>query len=134
MRGNAMYTQVCKELSVPFERWSNLILYSEKIFGFFSPLVFNYREKHLGIEGRKISREELHRIEPNITDEAIGAFEFPSSGVLSPCKFNRCVRGERSGERRQSLARHDSYFNRHRGRQDSRSTYEQRYNSPPRLL
>ena len=30
VRGNAMYTQVCKELSVPFERWSNLI-YSEKI-------------------------------------------------------------------------------------------------------
>lgn len=87
VRGNAMYTQVCKELSVPFERWSNLILYSEKIFGFFSPLVFNYREKHLGIEGRKISREELHRIEPNITDEAIGAFEFPSSGVLSPYKL-----------------------------------------------
>ena len=110
VRGNAMYTQVCKELSVPFERWSNLILYSEKIFGFFSPLVFNYREKHLGIEGRKISREELHRIEPNITDEAIGAFEFPSSGVL-----NSCVRGERSRKRCKGLARYDCNFNRYRG-------------------
>lgn len=87
VRGNAMYTQLCKELGVPFERWSNLILYGDKIFGLLSTPVFAYREKHLGIEGRKIGLEELHRIEPNITDKAIGAFEYPSSGVLSPYKL-----------------------------------------------
>ena len=87
VRGNAMYTQICKDLSIPFERWSNLILYSERFFGFASSFVFAEREKKLGIEGHKVSLEKLHEIEPNITDKAIGAFEFPSSGVLSPYKL-----------------------------------------------
>ena len=87
VRGNAMYTQICKDLSIPFERWSNLILYSDRFFGFASSFVFAEREKKLGIEGRKISLEKLREIEPNITDKAIGAFEFPSSGVLSPYKL-----------------------------------------------
>ena len=87
VRGNAMYTQICKDLSIPFERWSNLILYSDRLFGFASSFVFAEREKKLGIEGHKVSLEKLHEIEPNITDKAIGAFEFPSSGVLSPYKL-----------------------------------------------
>lgn len=87
VRGNAMYTKICKDLSIPFERWSNLILYSDRFFGFASSFVFAEREKKLGIEGRKISLEKLREIEPNITDKAIGAFEFPSSGVLSPYKL-----------------------------------------------
>ncbi|MBS7361628.1 MAG: NAD(P)/FAD-dependent oxidoreductase [Oscillospiraceae bacterium] len=87
VRGNAMYTQICKDLSIPFERWSNLILYSERFFGFASSFVLAEREKKLGIEGHKVSLEKLHEIEPNITDKAIGAFEFPSSGVLSPYKL-----------------------------------------------
>ena len=87
VRGNAMYTQICKDLSIPFERWSNLILYSERFFGFASSFVFAEREKKLGIEGHKVSLKKLHEIEPNITDKAIGAFEFPSSGVLSPYKL-----------------------------------------------
>lgn len=87
VRGNAMYTQICKDLSIPFERWSNLILYSDRFFGFASSFVFAEREKKLGIEGHKVSLEKLHEIEPNITDKAIGAFEFPSSGVLSPYKL-----------------------------------------------
>lgn len=87
VRGNAMYTQICKDLSISFERWSNLILYSDRFFGFASSFVFAEREKKLGIEGHKVSLEKLHEIEPNITDKAIGAFEFPSSGVLSPYKL-----------------------------------------------
>ena len=41
----------------------------------------------MGIVGGKISRKRLREIEPNITDRALGAFEYPSSGVLSPYKL-----------------------------------------------
>ena len=82
--GNAMYTDICRDLSIPFERYGSLILYSERWFGLLSAPVFAMREKKFGIEGRKISRKTLRRLEPNITDKAVGAFEYPSSGVLSP--------------------------------------------------
>ena len=87
VRGNEMYTQICDELSIPFERWSNLILYSEHFFGFASRFVFARRQRLLGVEGHRVNLKKLHEIEPNITDKAIGAFEFPSSGVLSPYKL-----------------------------------------------
>lgn len=87
VRGNYLYTELCRELSVPFERYGSLVLFSSKAFGMLLLPVFARREKLLGIEGRKISRRRLEEIEPNITDEAVGAFEYPSSGVLSPYKL-----------------------------------------------
>lgn len=84
VRGNAMYTQICKELSVPFKRLGNLILYSDHLFGKFAEPVFKYRQQKLGIYGKKLSQSELKRLEPNVTDKAIGAYSYPSSGVLSP--------------------------------------------------
>jgi len=87
VRGNFLYTDLCRDLSVPFERYGSLILYSSKAFGLLLTPLFARREKLLGIEGRKISRRRLVEIEPNITDKAVGAFEYPSSGVLSPYKL-----------------------------------------------
>lgn len=87
VKGNAMYTQLCKELDVPFKRYGNLILYADRVFGVVSEPVLGDRAKKLGVEGRKITREYLHEIEPNITDEALGAYLYPSSGVLSPYKL-----------------------------------------------
>ncbi|HQK72377.1 MAG TPA: FAD-dependent oxidoreductase, partial [Clostridiales bacterium] len=89
--GNAMYTDICRDLSIPFERYGSLILYSERWFGLLSAPIFAMREKKFGIEGRKISRKTLHQLEPNITDEAVGAFEYPSSGVLSPYKLTAAL-------------------------------------------
>lgn len=87
VKGNAMYTQLCKELDIPFKRYGNLILYSDHVFGVAAEPVLAERARKLGIEGGKISREYLHEIEPNITDKALGAFIYPSSGVLSPYKL-----------------------------------------------
>jgi hypothetical protein len=62
-------------------------------------VVFARRHKILlGITGRIISRRELERLEPHITDEAVVAFEYPSSGVLSPYKLTGGTRGERGGK------------------------------------
>jgi len=87
VRGNCLYTALCEELGVPFERYGNLILYSDRLFGLLSGPVLKRRQKLMGIPGSKISLNRLREIEPNITDEAKGAFEYPSSGVLSPYKL-----------------------------------------------
>lgn len=87
VRGNAMYTQLCKELGVPFQRYGNLILYADHVFGIAAEPYLADRARKLGIVGGKISRKRLREIEPNITDRALGAFEYPSSGVLSPYKL-----------------------------------------------
>lgn len=87
VKGNAMYTQLCEELGVPFQRYGNLILYADHIFGTVAEPYLGERARKLGIVGGKISRKRLREIEPNITDRALGAFEYPSSGVLSPYKL-----------------------------------------------
>jgi glycerol-3-phosphate dehydrogenase len=87
VRGNLLYTDLCRDLSVPFERYGSLVLYSSEMFGMVLAPIFARRERLLGIEGHKISRRRLEEIEPNITDKAVGAFEYPSSGVLSPYKL-----------------------------------------------
>lgn len=87
VKGNAMYTQLCEELGVPFQRYGNLILYADHIFGTVAEPYLGERARKLGIVGGKISRKRLREIEPNITDRALGAFEYSSSGVLSPYKL-----------------------------------------------
>ncbi len=87
VRGNYLFTDLCNELSVPFERFGNLILYDNPAFGLILGIELSRRQKLLGVEGRKISRRELRKLEPHITDAAAGAFEYPSSGVLSPYKL-----------------------------------------------
>ena len=87
VKGNAMYTQLCEELGVPFQRYGNLILYADHIFGTVAEPYLGERARKLGIVGGKISRKRLREIQPNITDRALGAFEYPSSGVLSPYKL-----------------------------------------------
>ncbi|MDR0883599.1 MAG: FAD-dependent oxidoreductase [Oscillospiraceae bacterium] len=87
VRGNAMYTQLCQELHVPFERWSNLILYSDPIFGVGARFYLGYRQKAFGIPGWHVSRRRLQELEPNIAQGIRGGFEYPTSGMLSPYKL-----------------------------------------------
>lgn len=87
VKGNEMYTQLCRDLSVPFERLSNFILYANPLFGFGARFYLMHRAKKFGIPGRQVKRPLLTQLEPNLTDEARGAFEFPTSGVLSPYKL-----------------------------------------------
>jgi len=87
VRGNFLFTDLCKDLSVPFERYGSLILFSSRAFGMLLSPILGRRGRLLGVEGHKVSRKKLEELEPNITDEAVGAFEYPSSGVLSPYKL-----------------------------------------------
>jgi len=87
VKGNAMYTKLCKELDIPFERYGNFILFSNKAIAYGAGALFKYRSKHYGIEMEYVNRQKLEKLEPNITDEAVAAYSFPSSGVLSPYKL-----------------------------------------------
>ncbi|MEG1819193.1 MAG: NAD(P)/FAD-dependent oxidoreductase [Oscillospiraceae bacterium] len=88
VKGNAMYTQVCKELDIPFERYGNLILFSNKTLSYGAGVLFKYRAKHYGIPMEFINRQKLEKeYEPNISDEVVSAYSFPSAGVLSPYKL-----------------------------------------------
>ncbi|MEG0692027.1 MAG: NAD(P)/FAD-dependent oxidoreductase [Oscillospiraceae bacterium] len=86
VRGNKLYTQLCNELGVPFQRTGNLIVFKEKNYHLFSPAVIA-RSKYIGVEYKHLSKKELFLMEPNITDDQEGGFIFPSSGVLSPYKL-----------------------------------------------
>jgi len=91
VRGNEMYTQICKDLSIPFERYSGLILYNNSVFGMLAWQMMKSRQNKFGIPGRKLNRKQLLEIEPNVTDEAVGALEHPTSGVLSPYKLTAAL-------------------------------------------
>ena len=87
VEGNLMYTQLCKDLKIPFKRYGNFILYSDHLFGVGGRAVLGARARAFGIPGGHVDRRRMHEMEPNITDEALGAFSYPMSGVLSPYKL-----------------------------------------------
>lgn len=81
--GNRMFEDVCRELKVPFRRNGSLVL----AFG-------AEDEKHLeelkergeknGVYTEIISREELRRREPNVSEEATKALWAPTGGICCP--------------------------------------------------
>ncbi|MCL2023131.1 MAG: NAD(P)/FAD-dependent oxidoreductase [Oscillospiraceae bacterium] len=87
VRGNAMYDQICKDLSIPFERWSSAILYNSKVLGFGARFYLGARQIAFGIPGKHLNRKRLEEAEPNLTEEAIGGFDYPTTGFLSPYKL-----------------------------------------------
>jgi glycerol-3-phosphate dehydrogenase len=87
VKGNAMYTKLCQELDIPFERYGNFILFDDKKIAYGAGALFAYRAKHYGIEMEYCNREKLVELEPNLTDKAVAGYSFPSAGVLSPYKL-----------------------------------------------
>lgn len=87
VRGNAMYTELARELSVPFKRIGNLVLCGSKWLMPPMELFFKSRMARLGVEGEKLTKKRLYEREPNLKDGLAGAMFFPSSGILSPYKL-----------------------------------------------
>lgn len=84
VEGNAMFDKLCQDLDVPFKRIGSLVV------------AFNEEEiekieeiYERGIENgvpqmRIIGREELEKLEPNISDAALAALHAPSAGIMGP--------------------------------------------------
>ncbi len=84
-KGNAMFSDICRELDVPFRRVGQYVCFNK---GFAKPLVYLYclyRKKHDGIsDTRLISGKELKQREPNFAEEFKFAISNPSSGCVCP--------------------------------------------------
>jgi glycerol-3-phosphate dehydrogenase len=84
VRGNALYTQLTRELDVPFERVGNLILSQSTALLVPMGILFRSRMGKLGIEGRRLGRQDVYKAEPHLRGDIAGGYLFPSSGILSP--------------------------------------------------
>lgn len=82
--GNAMYDQMCDELSVPFQRNGSLVIaFDDDQLAHIGKLL--RRGVANGIPGLSIlSREELLRREPAVNPEAKGALLAETAGIVDP--------------------------------------------------
>ena len=87
VKGNAMYTQVCQDLDVPFERFGNFVLFNSLPIALGAGILFKARSKHYRIPLEFVGKEKLHALEPNITDDAVVGYSLPTVGMLSPYKL-----------------------------------------------
>ncbi|MDD6038771.1 MAG: NAD(P)/FAD-dependent oxidoreductase [bacterium] len=88
VKGNEMMEPLSKELDFSFKRNGSLILcFAEEELPNLEAL-FAHAEKN-GVPGcRILNKEELHEMEPNISDEAIAAIYCPTGGIVCPFGLN----------------------------------------------
>lgn len=84
VKGTAMVPEVCKKLSVPYKNNGSLVVaFSDAEMEHIN--VLYDRGMKNGVPGLcVIDRDELRRIEPNISDEAVGALLCESAGIVCP--------------------------------------------------
>lgn len=88
VEGNAMMTDLSRDLDIPFQRIGSLVVCTD-------PDTREGLEKLLE-KGRKngvpdlriVERDELVQMEPNISDEAVAALYAPSAGIVCPFELN----------------------------------------------
>ena len=85
--GNKMFDDIAKELDIHFYRIGSItVATNEKQLQTLEDLLI--RSKENGVETRILSKEELEKLEPNISKEAVGGLLAPTAGIIDP--FN-CV-------------------------------------------
>ena len=88
VRGNEMMDQLAEDLDVPFKRNGSLVvcIHEEEKDGL---KVLYDRGVANGVKDlRIIDREELHQMEPNLSDEACAALYAPTGGIICPFILN----------------------------------------------
>lgn len=84
VEGNAMYTQVCKDLDVEFKRIGSLVLaFDEEDRPTLEELYEN--GKRLGVPDLEIiEADRIREIEPNVSHSAVAALYAPTAGIVGP--------------------------------------------------
>ncbi|SFD34768.1 NAD(P)/FAD-dependent oxidoreductase [Clostridium uliginosum] len=99
VKGNEMYEDLCKELSVPFKRNGSLVVaHSDEDMKTVEELCANGTK--IGVKGlRVIGKKELLEMEPNLTDEVHGALYAPTGGIVGPFEYTiaLCENGVTNG-------------------------------------
>ncbi len=84
LMGNEMMEDLSKELDFPFRRNGSMVLcFKEEEKGKLEELKRQGEEN--GVKGLRIlEREEIRRMEPNLTENAVAALYAPSGGIVCP--------------------------------------------------
>ena len=88
VRGNALMEQLSKDLDFPFKRIGSLVVCKDEedmpnLKALYDRGVAN------GVPGLRIlSKEEVHEMEPNLSDEVVAAIYCPTGGIVCPFGMN----------------------------------------------
>ena len=83
VKGNAMYDKITRDLDIPFYRIGSLTLaFNEEEFEELKRL--KERAEENGVKVRLLTKEEVLKLEPNISSSIYGALEAPSAGIINP--------------------------------------------------
>jgi len=87
VKGNEMFEDICKELSVPFERNGSLIIaVNDEDMKTVKALYENGTK--IGVKNLRIlTKEEVLEKEPNISEEIVGALYAPTGGIVGPFEY-----------------------------------------------
>lgn len=87
VKGNEMFEDLCKELSVPFKRNGSLIIaFSEEDMETVKNLYENGNK--IGVKGLQIlSKEQVLEKEPNLSHDIVGALYAPTGGIVGPYEY-----------------------------------------------
>lgn len=87
VRGNEMFEDICRELSVPFKRNGSLVLaFDESDMETIKALYENGNA--VGVKGLEIlNREQVLEKEPNINPQVTGALYAPTGAIVGPYEY-----------------------------------------------
>lgn len=87
VKGNEMFEDICKELSVPFKRNGSLIIaFNDEDMKTLKDLYDNGNK--IGVKGLQIlNKEEVLEKEPNLRSEIKGALYAPTGGIVGPFEY-----------------------------------------------
>lgn len=84
VRGNTMFEQICRELDVPFKRIGSFVVAFSDVEMHILKEIYNRGIKNNVPQLRLIQKYELKGMEPNISEEAVGALYAPTAGIIGP--------------------------------------------------
>ncbi len=89
VQGNEMMEALSEELDFPFKRCGSLVvcLAEEELPGLYA--LYDRGVKN-GVKDMKVivDKEEIHKLEPNLTDEVAGVLYAPTAGIVCPFNLN----------------------------------------------
>ncbi|GAA0738324.1 NAD(P)/FAD-dependent oxidoreductase [Clostridium oceanicum] len=88
VKGNGMFDKLQKELDFPFKRNGSLVLcFDEKDMDKLEELRQRGIKNGVPDTMKILNREEVMKIEPNLSDQVVGALTLPTGGIVCPYEF-----------------------------------------------
>ena len=85
LEGNAMMDEESRELGFAFKRVGLLLIATNPITKLALPFLKWWFSKYVAV--KEVTKEEILRMEPNITEKVRGGLFFPSGGVVNPVEM-----------------------------------------------